>query len=185
MAFVGRYIPKDGASATGDLTGAEAAEITENGLAVLVVQHYRGGSYASLAAAAAQGTLDGEKAASYLTGIGAPDGIFVYCDIEHFDNAVNPGSYAVAWADAWATALGSSYKPAYYGPENVLENTTATWHGLWENITCFGGALTGANISQGAEACGTSPGVDLTCGGTTLLIDNDTMKTELGGFWGY
>lgn len=50
MAFVGRYIPKDGASATGDLTGAEATQLTENGLAILVVRHYRGGSSVHLAA---------------------------------------------------------------------------------------------------------------------------------------
>jgi hypothetical protein len=186
MKFAGRYIPLAGVSATGDLTSAEAVQLTENGLAVLVVQHPRGGSYASLTAAANQGTSDGNKAVSYLSGIVAPAGIFVYCDIEGFDNPINPGSYAVAWANAWATVVNASaYRAAYYGPENVLANTTVTWPGRWENLMCFGPALTGANISQGAEACNPTKGVNLTCGGTTMKIDHDTMLTGLGGFWGF
>jgi hypothetical protein len=182
MAFAGRYIPLAGISPTGDLTSAEAVALTENGLAVLVVQHPRGGTYASNSAAATKGTSDGNEAVSYLSGISAPSGIFVYCDIESFDTA----AHAAAWADAWATVVnGSSYKAAYYGPQNVLGITTATWHGRWENVTCFGAALTGANISQGAEACNSTQGVNLTCGGTTVKIDHDTMVTGLGGFWGY
>ena len=110
MSFVGRYIPKAGYSAAGDLTSAEAVQITENGLAILVVQHWRGGNYASDAAAASQGTSDGNEAVSYASSIGAPSGMFIYCDVESFYSH----ALGAAWAQAWATAVnGSSYKAAY------------------------------------------------------------------------
>jgi hypothetical protein len=174
MSFVGRYVPLAGISAAGDLTSAEAVALTENGLAILVVQHCHvaGTTFPNYTT---QGTLDGNAAVTYLNGIGAPAGTFIYCDIENFANAAD----AVAWADAWAAVINAGTSPywaAYYGPQNVLSGTTATWHGLWENVVNFGGGLAGANIAQSAS----SP---LSCN-TGIAVDADTMVTALGGFWG-
>ncbi len=172
MSFVGRYVPLAGISAAGDLTSAEAVQITENGLAILVVQHchVKGTTFPNYTT---QGTTDANAAISYLNGIGAPSGLFVYCDIENFDNAPD----AAAWATAWAQKINASgtYKAAYYGPQNVLTLITGpTLHGRWESTG--EGPLTSPNISQAGQS---TP----SCG--TITVDDDTMVTSLGGFWGY
>jgi hypothetical protein len=178
-SFVGRYVSLTSPEASGDLSSAEATEITENGLAILVVQHcYSDPSFSNYAT---QGTTDAGVAITNLNAIGAPSGIFVYVDIENFDTA----AHAAAYAKAWATKINGdgTYKAGYYGPSNVLGDISGvTWHGLWENVTCFGGALTGANISQGSDAC--SGGTTLACS-ASVTIDTDAMLTGLGGFWGY
>ncbi|MGH8979562.1 MAG: glycoside hydrolase domain-containing protein, partial [Acidimicrobiales bacterium] len=127
-----------------------------------------------------QGTADATAALSNLRSIGAPSGLIVYCDIEAYDTITG----AVEYADGWGTKINGSgsYKAGFYGPDTVLSRTNVTWHSLWENPTCFGSSLPGANITQGAEAC--SGGTNHTCGGHKLLIDTDKTLTKVGGAWG-
>ena len=156
--FVGRYISHTSTEASPDLTSAEAIGLTENGLAILVVQHcYKPVSFTDYAT---QGTTDANTAISHLNAMGAPAGMFVYCDIENFPNA---------------NAASSPYWAGFYGPQNILNLITlGTFHGLWESTG--EGALTGANISQAGQS---TP----SCG--TITVDDDSMVTSLGGFWGY
>ncbi len=173
MSFVGRYISLTVGEQSGDLTSAEAVQITENGLAILVVQHcYSAPSFTNYAA---QGKTDAQTAISNLDNMVAPSGLFVYCDIEHFLTFDDGAAYA----QAWGTEINASgtYKAGYYGDQTILNLITGvTWHGLWENVANMG-ALTGANISQGAATT-------LSCD-TSIGIDTDAMVTGLGGFWGY
>jgi hypothetical protein len=176
-SYCGRYISLSTPELSGDLSGGEVEALTENGIAILVAQHPRGGANGG-----SQGILDAETAISNLNSLGAPSGLFVYCDVENFTTFND----AVAYATAWGNKVNASglYKPGFYGAANILAATTASWHGLWENTTCFGGALPGANISQGPEACNGSFGDLKTCGGQQLRVDYDTAVTNIGGFWG-
>lgn len=172
MSFVGRYISLTTTEASTDLSSAEAVQITENGLAILVIQH----CYAyplSFTDYATQGATDAATAISHLNAMSAPSGLFVYCDIENFPNA----SAGAAYAQAWANKINASgtYKAGYYGPQNILDLITGgTFSGRWESTG--EGALTNPNISQAGQS---TP----SCG--TLLVDDDAMVTSLGGFWGY
>jgi hypothetical protein len=171
VGFVGRYVSLTSTEASTDLSSAEAVAVTENGLAILVVQHcYSAPSFPNYAT---QGTTDAATAISHLNAMSAPSGLFVYCDIENFPNATDAKNYAQAWANK--ITLDGTYKPGYYGPQNVLNLiTSGTFHGLWESTG--EGSLTGANISQAGTE---TP----TCG--SYAVDKDTMVTALGGFWGY
>jgi hypothetical protein len=179
MSFGGRYIPKAGYSAAGDLTSAEALAMTGNGLAILVVQHWRGGSYVSNAAATTQGTADGNAAVTYASSIGAPAGMFIYCDVEQFDTHAHGALWAAAWAAA-VNAATSPYWAAYYGDPitwGLIAGAGSIFHGQWENVNNMG-ALPAPNISQtgqSAPACISPP----------FTVDDDTMVTSLGGFWGH
>jgi hypothetical protein len=95
--FVGRYISHTSTEASPDLTSGEAIGLTENGLAILVVQHcYKPVSFTDYAT---QGTTDANTAISHLNAMGAPAGMFVYCDIENFPSATAGAEYAQAWAN--------------------------------------------------------------------------------------
>lgn len=171
MGFVGRYVSLSTTEAPTDLSAAEVLHCTENGLAIAVFQHcYSAPSFPNYAT---QGTTDATTAISHLDAMGAPSGLFVYCDIENFSTAAN----AAAYAQAWANKINASpkYWAGYYGPQNVLNLISGgTFHGLWENSGQ--GPLTGANISQSGQ-------VTPTCG--SFAVDKDTMLTSLGGFWGF
>ncbi|MCL6594812.1 MAG: DUF1906 domain-containing protein [Firmicutes bacterium] len=179
ILFVGRYVPLLGQPLSGCLTAAEAAAVTEHGVAIAVVQHGRLGPY--VPTPAAQGAADGDAAVSYLKRIGAPTGLYVYVDVENPDESV---SNSVAYAVAWSTAVAGSgiYLPAVYsGPRLIRQSTAAgaAWYATWSS-PCFG-SLAGftPNILQFPTGiCGSTA---VLCG---AIVDPDLTQVATGGFWG-
>jgi hypothetical protein len=111
-AFCIRYVPRTAALAAGNLTNAEALNILNAGLALMVVQHVANPGWMPTAAL---GTAYGSYAATYASQVvGLPTGINIWCDLEE----VAPGSTAadvIAYCQAWYAAVNAAgYVPGIY-----------------------------------------------------------------------
>jgi hypothetical protein len=179
ILFAARYIPLRGQSPSGCLTAAEAAAVTQRGVAIAAVQHGRMGAYEPTPAS--QGADDAHGAVSYLKSIGAPAGLYVYADVENPDESI---SNSVAYAVAWSTTVAGSglYLPAVYSGPRLIRRSTAAgaaWYATWTS-PCFG-SLAGfrPNILQfPGGVCGSTAAL---CG---MTVDPDLTQVETGGFWG-
>jgi hypothetical protein len=77
-SFCLRYISL-GSEASGDLTYAEAYNILESGLALMVVQHVRSAGWSPTGSL---GTQDGTNAVNNCKSIGLPSEVTAWCDLE-------------------------------------------------------------------------------------------------------
>lgn len=117
--FCIRYIPRMASLASGNLTNAEAVDILNAGLALMVVQHV---ALPGWVPNTSLGTAYGSHAATYAKGVvGLPAGVNVWCDLE----GVAVGTAAadvIAYCQAWYYAVhAAGYIPGVYvGYDTIL-----------------------------------------------------------------
>jgi len=106
LRYVGRLVMDPG-----DLTTAEAQDILDAGLALMVVQHVDDEGWAPTAAL---GTTYGTNAASFAQKIGIPPGVMVWLDLEGVSTAALAGD-VIAYCQSWYQGVAAGgYVPGIY-----------------------------------------------------------------------
>ncbi len=109
--FAIRYLPRAGASSSGDLTAAEATTILNAGLALMAVQHVAAEGWTP---SGPLGASNGEQAADDAWSIGLPPGLSVWLDLEGVA-AGTPDDAVIAYCNAWYGAVAAcGYVPGLY-----------------------------------------------------------------------
>jgi hypothetical protein len=114
--FCLRYVSRMEESAN-DLTAHEAIDILNSGLALMPVQHVRNPGWSP---SEALGREDGENAVSNARGIGFPEGVNIWCDLEGVNNTAEETD-VIAYCHAWYGAVfAAGYIPGIYVGANTL-----------------------------------------------------------------
>jgi hypothetical protein len=116
--FCIRYIPRAEKLAAGNITYAEALDILNAGLALMVVQHV---ALPGWSPTADLGTAYGSYAATYIQQfVGFPPGVNIWCDLEGVANGTTAQD-VIAYCRAWYNAVkAAGYIPGIYVGYDVV-----------------------------------------------------------------
>ena len=117
--FAVRYIRNNAAPRANHITRAEANDLLDAGLAVLLVQQGRG--WHKTLPSAALGARDGRRAVAEAAALGYPAGATLFLDVESVRVHAATPSDILDFASSWHTVVKSTYRPGYYvGPGGRL-----------------------------------------------------------------
>jgi hypothetical protein len=115
--FCVRYVSR-GPESPNDLSGQEASDILDGGLALMPVQHVRAPGWSPTGDL---GRQDGTAAAGNAGQVGFPAGVNVWCDLEGVDGATEAQA-VIDYCQAWHEAVdGAGFVPGLYvGSQAIL-----------------------------------------------------------------
>lgn len=109
--FAIRYISRESAEQSGDLTHDEAVNILNSGLALMAIQHVEETGWHP---SAALGTQYGQTAAAHAADIGFPGGVNVWLDLESVARGT-PAQDTIDYCNNWFDAVSArGFVPGVY-----------------------------------------------------------------------
>jgi hypothetical protein len=120
--FCVRYVSRVAPQNANDLSAAEAVDLLNARLALMLVQHVRGAGWSPTAEL---GSSDGVHAAYHAFVIGFPPGVNIWCDLEGVEPMAS-AQQVIDYCNAWFDAVDAAgYVPGIYvGADAILDGPT-------------------------------------------------------------